>query len=100
MKIQLDCPNHCLNLKEKKTKKENENDEEDHDDEDIWMTNIIERYEIRPNEPLFQNMCLAEFCSEFRVLAKSQVPKTQNENVLSCRIQKVLFKGEDAQSQL
>ena len=26
-------------------------------------------------------MCLAEFCSEFRVLAKSQVPKTLNENV-------------------
>lgn len=67
-------------LKRKQTKKENEN-EEDHDDEDIWMTNIIERYESRPDEPLFQNMCLAEFYSEFRVLAKSQVPKTQNENV-------------------
>lgn len=45
------------------------------------MTNIIERYENRPSKSTFQNMCLAEFCSEFRVLAKSQVPKTFNENV-------------------
>eukprot|EP00105_Crassostrea_gigas_P011512 XP_011427210.1 PREDICTED: uncharacterized protein LOC105328139 [Crassostrea gigas] len=67
-------------IKRTRTTKDDQNDEED-DDEDIWMTNIVERYENRPNKPLFQTMCLAEFCSEFRVLAKSQVPKTQNENV-------------------
>ncbi|XP_052719793.1 uncharacterized protein LOC128191648 [Crassostrea angulata] len=66
-------------IKRKRTTKDDDEDEED--DEDIWMTNIVERYENRPNEPFFQNMCLAEFCSEFRVLAKSQVPKTHNENV-------------------
>ncbi|XP_061191743.1 uncharacterized protein LOC133199982 [Saccostrea echinata] len=55
--------------------------EEDDDENEIWMTNIIERYENRPNKPLFHGMCLAEFCSIFRVLAKSQIPKTQNENV-------------------
>nr|XP_034326029.1 uncharacterized protein LOC105328139 [Crassostrea gigas] len=66
-------------IKRKRTTKDDDEDEED--DEDIWMTNIVERYENRPNEPFFQNMCLAEFCSEFRVLSKSQVPKTHNENV-------------------
>lgn len=68
-------------LKNEKTKQKNETDDEDHEEQDIWMTNIIERYESRPNKPLFQNMCLAEFCSEFRVLAKSHVPITHNENV-------------------
>ncbi|XP_065942854.1 uncharacterized protein [Magallana gigas] len=67
-------------IKKTRTRNDNENDQES-DDEDIWMTNIVDRYESRPNGPLFQNMCLAEFCSEFRVLAKSQVPKTKNENV-------------------
>ncbi|XP_078333990.1 uncharacterized protein LOC111105212 [Crassostrea virginica] len=70
-------------LKRGKTAGKNENDEiDDEDDEsDIWMTNIVERYENRPDEPLFQSMCLGKFCSEFRVLAKSQIPATLNENV-------------------
>lgn len=45
------------------------------------MTNIVERYMNRPDRPNFHEMCLADFCSEFRVLAKSQVPKKANENV-------------------
>ncbi|XP_062599362.1 uncharacterized protein LOC134260845 [Saccostrea cucullata] len=68
-------------LKRNARKSIDENVDNDEDEEDIWMTNIVERYENRPDAPLFQNMCLAEFCSEFRVLAKSQVPKTENENV-------------------
>ena len=68
-------------LKKKGKKNDNDNDSDDEDEEDIWMTNLVERYENRPNVPLFQNMCLVEFCSEFRVLAKSQVPKNLNENV-------------------
>ncbi|XP_062614313.1 uncharacterized protein LOC134276047 [Saccostrea cucullata] len=68
-------------LKRKHSLGDDEHDENDDDEEDIWMTNIVERYANRPNKPLFQNMCLAEFCSEFRVLAKSQVPKSLNENV-------------------
>ena len=74
-------------LKRKNKRRDNEKDDDDDcvekedDEEEIWMTNIVERYENRPNDSLFQNMCLAEFCSEFRVLAKSQVPKTPNENV-------------------
>ncbi|XP_062613488.1 uncharacterized protein LOC134275232 [Saccostrea cucullata] len=68
-------------LKRNRRKENDENDNDDEDEDDIWMTNVVERYESRPNKPLFQNMCLAEFCSEFRILAKSQVPKTPNENV-------------------
>lgn len=54
---------------------------ENDDDDEIFMTNIIERYENRPDTKIFNNMCLAEFCSDYRVLAKSQVPKRVNENV-------------------
>ena len=71
-------------LKKRKIAEKGEHDEiDDEDDEesDIWMTNIVERYENRPDEPLFQNMCLGKFCSEFRVLAKSQIPTTLNANV-------------------
>nr|XP_022298213.1 uncharacterized protein LOC111107339 [Crassostrea virginica] len=63
----------------------NDENEGDEDESDIWMTNIVERYENRPDDPLFQDMCLAEFCSEFRVLAKSQIPKTPNKNVFELK---------------
>lgn len=56
-------------------------DEEDDDENEVWMTNIVERYMNRPDKPMFHEMCLADFCSRFRVLAKSQVPKKENENV-------------------
>ncbi|XP_061168811.1 uncharacterized protein LOC133178060 [Saccostrea echinata] len=69
-----------LSLIKKKSNLEIISDEED-DENDIWMTNIIERYENRPDNPVFHDMCLANFCSEFRVLAKSEVPKKENENV-------------------
>lgn len=45
------------------------------------MTNIIERYENRPDDEKFEEMSLAEFCSQYRVLAKSQVPKGHNKSV-------------------
>ncbi|XP_062597054.1 uncharacterized protein LOC134258504 [Saccostrea cucullata] len=72
-------------LKRNHRKGNDENAEDDDEEDDIWMTNVVERYENRPNDPLFQNMCLAEFCSDFRILAKSQVPKTQNENVFELK---------------
>lgn len=66
----------------KKTHHEARNCEDgDEDDDEIWMTNIIERYENRPNIKDFDNMCLAEFCSNYRVLAKSQVLNGTNVNV-------------------
>lgn len=37
-------------------------------------------------------MCLAQFCSDFRVLAKSKVPKNQNENVFELQNSKGFIK--------
>ena len=45
------------------------------DDDDIFMTNIVERYQSRPHQSEFEKLCLAVFCSAYRVLAKSQIPK-------------------------
>ncbi len=41
---------------------------EDTDDENVWMTNIVERYLARPEGEQFEKMCLATFASEYRVL--------------------------------
>ncbi|XP_062588391.1 uncharacterized protein LOC134250048 [Saccostrea cucullata] len=68
-------------LKKKASKDEEISVEEEDEEDEVWMTNIIERYMNRPDKAIFHEMCLAEFCSEFRVLAKSQVPKKENENV-------------------
>ncbi|XP_062598312.1 uncharacterized protein LOC134259730, partial [Saccostrea cucullata] len=78
-----------LSQLKKKTKKDVEIiDDIDDDEDDIWMTNILERYENRPDKSEFHAMCLAEFCSEFRVLAKSQVPKNWNNNVFKLQNEK------------
>ncbi|XP_061169173.1 uncharacterized protein LOC133178496 [Saccostrea echinata] len=66
----------------------NDDDDDDDDDDEIWMTNVIERYENRPDKSEFQGMCLAEFCAEFRVLSKSQVPKNENKNVFELQNEK------------
>ena len=58
------------------------------DGDDMWMTSIVERYENRPINKEFANMCLAQFCSEFRVLAKSQVPKNSKEGVYELQNEK------------
>ncbi|XP_056004163.1 uncharacterized protein LOC130049939 [Ostrea edulis] len=70
-----------LSLLKKKYSKDVEINDEEDDENEVWMTNIIERYMNRPDKQMFHEMCLADFCSEFRVLAKSQVPKKENENV-------------------
>ncbi|XP_062602888.1 uncharacterized protein LOC134264626 [Saccostrea cucullata] len=73
-------------LAQMKRKSNNENDVDIEDDDDsIWMTNIVERYESRPDSHSFPEMCLAEFCSEYRVLAKSQIPKGEKETVFELK---------------
>ncbi|XP_062593070.1 uncharacterized protein LOC134254555, partial [Saccostrea cucullata] len=67
-------------LSQIKSVQNGEIDMEDEDDS-IWMTNIVERYESRPDLLPFPEMCLAEFCSEYRVLAKSQIPHGEKEGV-------------------
>ncbi|XP_055088458.1 uncharacterized protein LOC117393626, partial [Periophthalmus magnuspinnatus] len=39
--------------------------------EDIWMTNTIDRYLSRPNNSTFNDMCIATFVSEYRLLGPS-----------------------------
>ncbi|XP_065933699.1 uncharacterized protein [Magallana gigas] len=58
-----------------------ESDNQEEEEDDIWMTNIVERYQLRPACDPFPNMCLATFCSEYRVLSKSQIPKTKKEGI-------------------
>ncbi|XP_062409039.1 uncharacterized protein LOC134100005 [Sardina pilchardus] len=48
--------------------------QQSNDESSIWMTNVIERYKSRPQNEQFEDLCLASFCSEYRVLSKSQVP--------------------------
>ena len=38
----------------------------DDDTENVWMTNIVDRYKARPLLPIFTDMCLATFASEYR----------------------------------
>lgn len=53
-------------------------DEDGEDDDEIWMNNVVERYENRPSTNEFNNICLVEFCSDYRVLARSQIPNETN----------------------
>ncbi|XP_062389285.1 uncharacterized protein LOC134077598 [Sardina pilchardus] len=39
---------------------------------DMWMTSIIDRYKSRPDDKLFQDMPLATFASEYRVLCTTE----------------------------
>ena len=56
---------------------ENAND----DEEDVWMNNVVDCYQARPVCEPFPCMSLATFCSEYRVLSKSQIPQGKREGV-------------------
>ncbi|XP_076870505.1 uncharacterized protein LOC143521483 isoform X1 [Brachyhypopomus gauderio] len=45
----------------------------DEDSENIWMNSITDRYKGRPKTKDFEEMCLATFASEYRVLSKSEM---------------------------
>ncbi|KAE8277527.1 hypothetical protein D5F01_LYC24516 [Larimichthys crocea] len=40
--------------------------------DDMWMTNIVDRYRSRPVAVDFRDMCLASFASQYRVLSKNE----------------------------
>uniref|UniRef100_A0A3B1IIS5 ATP-dependent DNA helicase n=1 Tax=Astyanax mexicanus TaxID=7994 RepID=A0A3B1IIS5_ASTMX len=42
------------------------------DDENVWMTGLAEKYMARPETPEFENMCMAEFASEYRIVYGDQ----------------------------
>ncbi len=44
----------------------------DPDSEDVWMSGIIDKYRARPQTREFENMCLADFASEYRIFYGQQ----------------------------
>ncbi|TKS65922.1 ATP-dependent DNA helicase PIF1 [Collichthys lucidus] len=63
--VRMSLPLHVLQAKAQK--------EHCDDAGNIWMTNVVERYKNRPHTAQFEEVCLASFCSEYRILSKSQV---------------------------
>ncbi|XP_073688692.1 uncharacterized protein [Garra rufa] len=63
--VKMSLPLHIL-----QNKVENE---QSGDESNFWMTSVIERYKNRPEKEPLEHLCLASFCSEYRVLAKSEV---------------------------
>ncbi|XP_058478094.1 uncharacterized protein LOC131449268 [Solea solea] len=39
--------------------------------DEMWMTSLVDRYKNRPNDSTFNDMCIAVFASEYRVLSKN-----------------------------
>ena len=49
------------------------------DDEEIaWMPSKLDKYKARPDGPEFENMCLAYFCSYYRILSSSEIKGSKN----------------------
>lgn len=42
---------------------------------DMWMTSLVDRYKNRPNDAVFNDMCLATFVSRYRLLSKNEQTK-------------------------
>ena len=67
----------------------------DDDTENVWMTNIVDRYKARPLLPIFTDMCLATFASEYRVIYSETSPN--NPNVFSLTKQHGCYSKENTQ---
>ncbi|XP_065139046.1 uncharacterized protein [Paramisgurnus dabryanus] len=39
----------------------------------IWMKSLVDRYKSRPKTQTFDVMCIASFCSEYRILSQSEI---------------------------
>ncbi|XP_073723480.1 LOW QUALITY PROTEIN: uncharacterized protein [Misgurnus anguillicaudatus] len=39
----------------------------------IWMKSLVDRYKSRPKTQNFDVMCIASFCSEYRILSQSEI---------------------------
>ncbi|XP_006822000.1 uncharacterized protein LOC102807333, partial [Saccoglossus kowalevskii] len=55
------------------------NEGADVDEEDIWMTSIVDRYKARPDGQDFDSLCLAAFCSEYRILSTFEMSNVNND---------------------
>ncbi|XP_071952879.1 uncharacterized protein [Antedon mediterranea] len=59
------------------------------DHQSAWLPNKLDKYKARPNNLEFKTMCLATFCSYYRILSTSEMKgKAQRKNVF--RLQKQL----------
>ncbi|XP_065109326.2 uncharacterized protein [Paramisgurnus dabryanus] len=63
--VKMSLPLHLLQNKVEK--------EQSDDESSYWMTSVVDRYKNRPHIEPMKNLCLASFCSEYRVLSKSEV---------------------------
>ncbi|XP_041863244.1 uncharacterized protein LOC121653673 isoform X1 [Melanotaenia boesemani] len=43
--------------------------------DDVWMVSIVDRYRSRPNNSTFNDMCIATFVSEYRLLNRNEKSK-------------------------
>ena len=43
--------------------------------DNMWMTSLVDRYRNRPESRVFNDMCMATFASEYRVLSKNETCK-------------------------
>ncbi|XP_029933202.1 uncharacterized protein LOC115377530, partial [Myripristis murdjan] len=48
-------------------------------EDDMWMVSIVDRYKNRPDSDVFDNMCMATFASEYRVLSKNEMSQDRIE---------------------
>ncbi|XP_067306866.1 uncharacterized protein [Pseudorasbora parva] len=57
---------------------------EDHFGEEscFWMNSLVDRYKNRPKTDHFDVLCLATFCSEYRILSKSEMSSQNKEKVI------------------
>jgi len=55
---------------------------EDNSD-DIWMTNIVDRYVARPTTSDFETICLAQFASNYRILNRTSANSATKEDSLN-----------------
>ncbi|VDI59074.1 Hypothetical predicted protein [Mytilus galloprovincialis] len=69
-------------VESKSRQQQHDGDEvENHSDENkLWMRNKNDIYKAKPDIDMFNEMCLADFCSKFNVLTESQVPKKINKD--------------------
>ena len=72
-------------------------------DNNMYMTSISDRYRNRPKGEPFDCMCFATFCSEYRIMSKSENPNVNSKKIqLSSykMIWDILLEGHSRNQQL
>ena len=65
------------------------------DDEEIaWMPSKLDKYKARPDGPEFENMCLAYFCSYYRILSSSEIKGSKNKVQLKNKLGYILKRSK------